>query len=44
MKTCFPSTRVACSEMCPITVSHGCTKRTVEELEEDGECNSSVCK
>ena len=44
VKAYFPSTRKTDSGMCSINGPHGWNNRTVEELEEDADCNSSVCK
>jgi len=44
VKKCLIPTRAAYFEMCLIKGPHDWKSRTVEELEEDGDCNWSVCK
>jgi hypothetical protein len=44
VKVCLSSARKDYSEMCHIKDTHNRNSRTVEELDEDADCNSSVCK
>ena len=43
VKICLPSTRTVYSDMCPTNGPHDWKNSTVDVLEEEAECNLSVC-